>query len=589
MDLPTFLRTYKTRAANIHWFLGAGASVNAGIKSAWEMTWEFKRDIYCSENAKSLASIGDLSNQKVREFIQSYLNTQKAQPNENSLDEYSHYFSLAYRSESDRRSYIEKKIKDAEIKFSHRVLVALMGSGVCKVIWTTNFDSIIEDSWQSIGMPISRLNVASIDNSVKASQCLREDRYPLYVKLHGDFQSTSLKNTSEELKKQDQDFRLALADMVGTKYGFAFVGYSGRDNSIMEIFESIIQKADKDYPGLFWFNRSGSSVIPRVQELIDKAKEKGIDAHIVDIPSFDELMLQIYKFLNEELSDFTEYLQPTLQRRSPVELKISDDNTDVIRFNAFKILSVPQSVYIFETEIGGLKEVKELIEGRDKVLATRVKEGVLAFGDRDEIANAFSIKDKSSIHVQPFKVKDYRPTEIYLLYQVLAKIFCQVLPLKWYQSGQGVTLYIDPESTEDKLFIPIKNAISSKWDTSPKVKGNTPGLNRYWSEAIQLRLEERMGSLWLIVNPTIYIEQGERDWGDPNYMRQEEFRKKRLGGRYNKQADDLLQAWTYCLGLDRRKSGAPSISYKAFIEELGVNPTIEFSTISAFSKGITNE
>lgn len=588
MDLPTFLRTYKTRAANIHWFLGAGASVNAGIKSAWEMTWEFKRDIYCSENGKSIASIGDLSNPRVREFIQGYLNTQNAHPIENSLDEYSHYFSLAYRSESDRRRYIEKKIKDAEIKFSHRVLAALMGAGVCKAIWTTNFDSIIEDGWQSLGMPLSRLNVASIDNSVKASQCLREDRFPLYVKLHGDFQSTTLKNTSEELKKQDQDFRSALADLVGIKNGFAFVGYSGRDNSIMEVFESIIEKADKDYPGLFWFNRSGSKVIPRVQQLIDEAKQKDIDAHIVDIPSFDELMLQIYKFLNEELSDFTEYLQPTLQRHSPVELKISEDNTDVIRFNAFKILSVPQSVYIFETEIGGLKEVKELIKGRGKVLATRVKEGVLAFGDRDEIANAFSVKDKSLIHVQPFKVKDYRSSEIFLLYQVLAKIFCQILPLKSYQSGQGLTLFIDPNSTDDKLFIPIINSISSKWDKTPKVKGNTPGLNRYWSEAIQLRLEERMGSLWLVINPTIYIEQGERSWDDPNYIRQEEFRKKRLGGRYNKKADDLFEAWAYCLGLDRRKAGEPAISYKAFKDELGVNPVIEFSTISAFSNGVVN-
>jgi len=588
MDLPTFLRTYKTRAQNIHWFLGAGTSVNAGIMSAWEMTWEFKRDIYCSENSKSVASVGDLTNSRVRAFIQNYLDSQKNHPEENSLEEYSHFFSLAYRSESDRRKYIEKKTRNAEIKFSHRVLAALIGSGVCKAIWTTNFDSIVEDSWQSLGLPISRLSVANIENSVKASQCLREDRFPLYVKLHGDFQSTNLKNTSEELKNQDQDFRSALFEMVGTKYGFAFVGYSGRDNSIMEVFESIVEKADKEYPGLFWFNRSGSKVIPRVQEFIDKANQKGIDAHIVDIPSFDELMLQVYKFLYEELSDFTDYLQPRLQRRSPVELKMSDDHTDIIRFNAFKILSVPQSVYVFETDIGGLKEVKELLVGSKKVLATRVREGVLAFGDRDEIANIFSVKDKSLIYVQPFKVKDYRSSELFLLYQVLAKIFSLILPLKWYQSGQGLTLYIDPNSTENKLFIPIINALSSKWDKSPKIKGNTPGLNRYWSEAIQLRLEERMGSLWLIINPTIYIEQGERNWNDSNYIRQEDFRKKRLGGRYNKQADDLFEAWAYCLGLDRRKSGTSSVSYKAFMEELGVNPVIEFSTISAFSNGVAN-
>jgi len=31
------------------WFLGAGASAGAGIPTAWDMIWEFKRLIYCTE------------------------------------------------------------------------------------------------------------------------------------------------------------------------------------------------------------------------------------------------------------------------------------------------------------------------------------------------------------------------------------------------------------------------------------------------------------------------------------------------------------------------------------------------------------
>ncbi|HEY8036671.1 MAG TPA: hypothetical protein VIF37_13915 [Methylobacter sp.] len=77
--------------------------------SAWEMIWEFKRDIYCSENGKSIASCKDLFNPRVRSFIQSYLDAQRIHPEEDSLDEYSHFFSLAYRSESDRRAYDQKR------------------------------------------------------------------------------------------------------------------------------------------------------------------------------------------------------------------------------------------------------------------------------------------------------------------------------------------------------------------------------------------------------------------------------------------------------------------------------------------------
>jgi len=589
MDIPTFLRTYRTRAKNLHWFLGAGASVNTGIMSAWEMTWEFKRDIYCSENGKSNASVGDLTNPRVRAFIQSYLDSQQRHPEENSLDEYSHYFSLAYRSESDRRKYIEDKTRNAEVKFSNKVLAALMGVGECKAIWTTNFDSVIEDSWQSLGIPINKLNIASIENSIKASQCLRDDRFPLYVKLHGDFQSTTLKNTNDELRNQDQEFLTALHELVGTKYGFIFSGYSGRDNSIMEAIEKIIDKADKGYPGLFWFNRSGGKVIPRVKALIEKASSKGIDSHIVDVPSFDELMLQIYKFMNEELSDFSGYLQPNLERRSSAGVRISNEVNDVIRFNAFKILSVPQSVYSFESNIGGLKEVKEIISRSDKVMATRVKEGVLAFGDRDEIIKVFSISDKSVINVKPFRTRGFRSSEIFLLYQVLANIFSLKLSLKYYHSRLGVTFYIDKNANDKKAFIPIVDALSTKWDKSPSISGITPGLSRYWSEGVQMRIEERMGSLWLIINPILYIEQGERDWGNPNYLKQEEFRKKRIGSRYNNKADGLFEAWAYCLGLDRHVVKDKTVGYKAFIEDIGVNPSIEFSTISAFSNRGSHE
>ncbi|OAI19425.1 hypothetical protein A1359_03795 [Methylomonas lenta] len=582
MELSSFLRTYKTRAKNIHWFIGAGASANAGIMSAWEMTWEFKRNIYCSENGKSISSCKDLSNPRFRELIQSYLDSQQRHPNVDSLEEYSHYFSIAYRSESDRRAYIEEKISSAEIKFSHRVMAALIGLGVCKAIWTTNFDSVIEESWQSLGLPISKLHIASIGNAIKASQCIREDRFPLYVKLHGDFQSSNLKNTKSELLEQDRDFRNALIELVGSRFGFAFVGYSGRDDSIMSVFEEIISKANNDYPGLFWFNRTGAPVVPRVYELIETAQKKGIDAHVIDIPSFDELMLNLYKYLNDELMDFEDYLQPMLERRSPVSLEPSNQETDIIRFNAFKVLSVPQSVYLFDCDIGGVGEVKDRIAHCNKVLATRVSGGVLAFGDRDEIASVFSIKEKNSISVQPFKVKDYKTSEYFLLYQVIEKIFCSRLPLKSYQNKNGLTLYIDPDSKNLALFNPLINALKTKFENSPKINGKTPGLNRYWSESIQLRIEERMDALWLIVNPVVYIEQGERNWDDPRYVKQEDFRKKRLGSRYNKQADDIFSAWAVCLGLDHHHSNR-SVTFKAFKEDIAVNPTIEFSTVSSFS------
>lgn len=585
MDLPTFLRTYKSRAKNIHWFLGAGSSVNAGIMSAWEMTWEFKRDIYCSENGKSIKSCKDLTNHRIRRLIQDYLDSKGVHPKEDSLDEYSHYFSLAYRSVGDRRQYIDRKIRNADIKFSHKVLTSLLATGLCKVIWTTNFDSVIEESWQSIGMPSRKLNSASIENSLKASQCLREDRFPLYVKLHGDFQSTSLKNTTTELQEQDQDFKQALLDLVGTKYGFAIVGYSGRDDSIMQVIENIIERADGNYPGIFWFNRSGSEPMPRVKSLIDKAKKKGVDAHIVDIPSFDELMLNVYRFLYDELSEFSSYLQPTLDRRSSLVLKYSEEKTDIVRLNVFKVISTPHTIYQFEADIGGISDVKNVLRNTKNVIATRIRGGVLAFGDRDEIAEAFKIKDKSEITIQPFKVKNYKTSEMFLFYQMLELIFCRSLPLLSYQSGGGLTLYIDPDRRDLKSLSYLTQSLVSRTDTSPTIRGKTPGLGCYWSESIKLRLEEKMGALWLFVTPSVFVQDHAPDWSNPKYIQQEEFRKKRLGFRYNKQFSNLLEGWCRCLGLDRNLSGSSFVKISAFSKEISVNPVLEISTVSGFSRG----
>jgi hypothetical protein len=49
MDLPTFLRLFQLRKSQVMWFLGAGASRAAGVKTAGDMIWEFKQKLYCSE------------------------------------------------------------------------------------------------------------------------------------------------------------------------------------------------------------------------------------------------------------------------------------------------------------------------------------------------------------------------------------------------------------------------------------------------------------------------------------------------------------------------------------------------------------
>ena len=58
MDISAFLRLFQLRSKQIMWFLGAGASRAAGIKTAGDMIWDFKQRLYRSQRRlpPSLAS-----------------------------------------------------------------------------------------------------------------------------------------------------------------------------------------------------------------------------------------------------------------------------------------------------------------------------------------------------------------------------------------------------------------------------------------------------------------------------------------------------------------------------------------------------
>ena len=57
LDTPAFLRLFQLRAAQIMWFLGAGASRAAGIKTAGDMIWDFKQRLYRSQKRLTPSAI----------------------------------------------------------------------------------------------------------------------------------------------------------------------------------------------------------------------------------------------------------------------------------------------------------------------------------------------------------------------------------------------------------------------------------------------------------------------------------------------------------------------------------------------------
>lgn len=74
------------------------------------------------------------------------------------------------------------------------------------------------------------------------------------IKLHGDFRSRRLKNTADELREQDARLRELLVSASG-RSGLIVVGYSGRDDSIMDALEAALDQPAPFPSGLFWLSR----------------------------------------------------------------------------------------------------------------------------------------------------------------------------------------------------------------------------------------------------------------------------------------------------------------------------------------------
>src|SRR5579864_6675789 len=107
MDYSEFLRVFNVRAPNLSWFLGAGASAAAGIPTAGDLIWEFKRNLYCSAEHVSRKNFDDISNLLVKRKLQAFFDRLGTYPKENAPDEYAAYFEATYADVKDRRVYID--------------------------------------------------------------------------------------------------------------------------------------------------------------------------------------------------------------------------------------------------------------------------------------------------------------------------------------------------------------------------------------------------------------------------------------------------------------------------------------------------
>ena len=183
LSLDALVRSIGVRRSSpFAMFLGAGASTTSGVPSAQMCIWEWKRQIFLTNNPGLEDQFTELSLEGVRRNIQQWLDRQGCYPAENSAEEYGFYIEQCFPISDDRRAFFQLKVRDAQSYVGYRLLCHLAQADLIRSVWTTNFDGLAARTAASFKLTPIEVGLDS-QNRVVRSPGAGE---LLCVSLHGD-------------------------------------------------------------------------------------------------------------------------------------------------------------------------------------------------------------------------------------------------------------------------------------------------------------------------------------------------------------------------------------------------------------------
>lgn len=259
------LKSSKSHHPGFLLFLGAGASVESGVKSANDMIEEW------------------------REIHQKLYGESKKHSAETNV--YSYLFESLYDQPSQRREYIESCVERASPSWGYIYLVNLIRMRVFNTVFTTNFDDLLNEACYLFSTDV-RPVVCAHDSSIRSIRIAT--KRPKIVKLHGDFLFDSIKNTVRELESLEANMREKLRQF-SSEFGMIVIGYSGRDRSIMDTLDALLRNDDSFPHGVYWCVRRGDNVAEAVDHLCRFPR-----FHLVEITGFDSFFAELHNDICDE-------------------------------------------------------------------------------------------------------------------------------------------------------------------------------------------------------------------------------------------------------------------------------------------------
>lgn len=409
LPLDALVRSIGVQRSKPHaFFLGAGSSVSSGVPSAQKCIWEWKREIFLTNNPRLEDQFSELSLIGVQRRIQAWLDAQGGYPAEGAPEEYGFYIGHCFPIADDRRSYFQEKIRAANPHACYQLLCHLTLAGLVRTVWSTNFDGLVARA--AVQHALTPIEVG-IDSQHRAIRQVGKGEL-LCVSLHGDYRYDKLKNTPDELQSQEKDLHEALvAELANTS--LVVCGYSGRDQSIMEALKDAYTT-----PGagvLYWCGYGETEPSGPVADLIQHARDHGRQAFYTPGQGFDDLAIRLSSHcLDGEARQNAQavisgFAAKDLGERKAFEVE-SPRSSVLIKSNAFEI-DCPSEVFAFDLKEwpqGGVWKAFRELTADKPLLAVPHKGKVLALGLLDTIKETFCGNIKGPIERTPVGPDDLR-------------------------------------------------------------------------------------------------------------------------------------------------------------------------------------
>lgn len=608
MTSRAFATAFALRPNLVSWFLGAGASAASGIPTGYAMIRDFKAKIFCSHNDISRREI-DAGDQVWIDRMDDFFRRTSVLPPDGDPNEYAAAFELVYPQERHRRQYIEDAVRKGTPCFGHKVLGALMAARKVDCVFTTNFDPLIEDTALAASALLqvadqTRPTVAAIDSGERAMRCLKESGWPLVAKLHGDYQSVRIKNTGSELEKQDETMRHVLVE-ASQRFGMVFVGYSGRDQSVMEALTSVLKEKTPFPNGLYWVASSAAKLLPAVTEFLTVAQHAGVDVAVVECSTFDELAADLIKVVDlpSPLLNMVTQGRPT-PRLVRVELPSNATRQyPMLRLSALLIESMPRVARrvtlaqpLATTAVRGLLRAQNC-----KAVVAAYGRNLAVFGRDEEIVAALA-----SVGGQLTGTVDLNPTQdswaLGLMYDALTKALSRQRPLipRYKRSGHSLLVARPREGDDQELARKRAQDLARlRAAYEANLTGQVPKLDFPFHEGVFLKLEQIDDRWWCGFEPYTFVDvpreqldqtppekaasvqealgvQYGRRGGDPAG----DWRREHWATKYNKHWANIIDAWAAML--TTTKDG--TVRAFGIDQQTGIDASFSISTQTGWSR-----